>query len=39
MMGKITPKLRLPLDLPAEELQERIRQTLQKYGLLEKVKN
>jgi 4-hydroxy-tetrahydrodipicolinate synthase len=39
MMGKITPKLRLPLDLPAEALQEKIRQTLMKYHLLTEVKN
>jgi 4-hydroxy-tetrahydrodipicolinate synthase len=37
MMGKITPKLRLPLDLPSEENQERIRKTLVKYGLLTEV--
>jgi 4-hydroxy-tetrahydrodipicolinate synthase len=37
MMGKITPKLRLPLDLPSEENQEKIRKTLVKYGLLTKV--
>ncbi|MED4917748.1 dihydrodipicolinate synthase family protein, partial [Geobacillus thermodenitrificans] len=34
MLGKITPKLRLPLDLPSEEHQEQIRRTLVKYGLL-----
>lgn len=34
MMGKITPKLRLPLDLPAKEIQEKIRQTLIQYNLL-----
>jgi 4-hydroxy-tetrahydrodipicolinate synthase len=37
MMGKITPKLRLPLDLPSEENQEKIRKTLVKYGLLTEV--
>ncbi|GCD81267.1 2,4-dihydroxyhept-2-ene-1,7-dioic acid aldolase [Parageobacillus thermoglucosidasius] len=37
MMGKITPKLRLPLDLPSEEAQEKIRQTLVKYNLLTEV--
>ncbi|AEH46545.1 2,4-dihydroxyhept-2-ene-1,7-dioic acid aldolase [Parageobacillus thermoglucosidasius] len=37
MMGKITPKLRLPLDLPSEEVQEKIRQTLVKYNLLTEV--
>ncbi|EZP75539.1 2,4-dihydroxyhept-2-ene-1,7-dioic acid aldolase [Parageobacillus genomosp. 1] len=37
MMGKITPKLRLPLDLPSEENQEKIRRTLVKYGLLTEV--
>lgn len=34
MMGKITSKLRLPLDLPSEEHQRQIRRTLVKYGLL-----
>ncbi|WP_420768699.1 2,4-dihydroxyhept-2-ene-1,7-dioic acid aldolase [Parageobacillus thermoglucosidasius] len=37
MMGKITPKLRLPLDLPSEEVQEKIRQALVKYNLLTEV--
>ncbi|MBB6451303.1 4-hydroxy-tetrahydrodipicolinate synthase [Geomicrobium halophilum] len=31
MMGKIDPALRLPMDLPSEELQGKIRQTLQEY--------
>ncbi|MDQ0162881.1 2,4-dihydroxyhept-2-ene-1,7-dioic acid aldolase [Aeribacillus alveayuensis] len=39
MLGKITPKLRLPLDLPSEENQEKIKQTLVKYQLLSKVKS
>lgn len=32
MMGKIEPVLRLPMDLPSEELQEEIRETLVEYG-------
>ncbi|WP_044895511.1 2,4-dihydroxyhept-2-ene-1,7-dioic acid aldolase [Bacillus alveayuensis] len=39
MLGKITPKLRLPLDLPSEENQEKIKQTLVKYQLLSEVKS
>ncbi|MFQ3544697.1 2,4-dihydroxyhept-2-ene-1,7-dioic acid aldolase [Halobacillus rhizosphaerae] len=31
MMGKIEPYLRLPMDLPSEELQREIRDTLTKY--------
>ena len=31
MMGKIKPILRLPMDLPSQELQEEIREVLQKY--------
>ena len=31
MMGKIKPILRLPMDLPSKELQEEIREVLQKY--------
>lgn len=31
MMGKITPKLRLPMDLPTEELQSEIRSVLSNY--------
>ncbi|SEA34163.1 4-hydroxy-tetrahydrodipicolinate synthase [Thalassobacillus cyri] len=33
MMGKIEPVLRLPMDVPSEELQEEIQQTLEKYGI------
>jgi 4-hydroxy-tetrahydrodipicolinate synthase len=36
MMGKITPKLRLPLGLPSMELQEEVRQTLLANGNLPK---
>ena len=36
MMGKIYPRLRLPMDLPSEELQQEIRQVLESYGLLSK---
>lgn len=39
MLGKITPKLRLPLDLPSEENQEKIKKTLVKYQLLSEVKS
>lgn len=39
MMGKIYPKLRLPMDLPSEELQQEIREVLASYGLLEKAGN
>lgn len=31
MMGKIYPKLRLPMDLPSEELQQEIREVLKRY--------
>ncbi|WP_172369305.1 2,4-dihydroxyhept-2-ene-1,7-dioic acid aldolase [Sporosarcina jiandibaonis] len=34
MMGKITPKLRMPLGLPSEELQEEVRQVLIENGNL-----
>ncbi|WP_018133121.1 2,4-dihydroxyhept-2-ene-1,7-dioic acid aldolase [Effusibacillus pohliae] len=34
MMGKIHPALRLPMDLPTEELQAKIRSVLESYGLL-----
>ncbi|WP_138417604.1 2,4-dihydroxyhept-2-ene-1,7-dioic acid aldolase [Aquibacillus sediminis] len=34
MMGKIEPVLRLPMDLPSQELQKEIRETLVDYGLL-----
>ncbi|EGL83116.1 Dihydrodipicolinate synthase [Caldalkalibacillus thermarum TA2.A1] len=34
MMGKITPKLRLPMDLPTEELQQEIRSVLERYVTL-----
>ena len=36
MMGKITPKLRLPLGLPSEELQEEVRETLVNMDILDK---
>jgi 4-hydroxy-tetrahydrodipicolinate synthase len=36
MMGKINPTLRLPMDLPADSLQEEIRSVLTEYGLVEK---
>lgn len=36
MMGKITPKLRLPLGLPSEELQEEVREILMNMNLLDK---
>lgn len=36
MMGKIYPKLRLPMDLPSPELQQEIRKVLEGYGLLSK---
>ena len=39
MMGKIYPKLRLPMDLPSEELQAEIRSVLEGYGLLTKAGN
>jgi len=31
MMGKIKPVLRLPMDLPSQELQDEIRRVLEKY--------
>lgn len=34
MLGKIEPVLRLPMDLPSEELQAEIRETLREYALL-----
>lgn len=34
MLGKIEPVLRLPMDLPSEELQNEIRETLREYALL-----
>ncbi|MCF6409297.1 2,4-dihydroxyhept-2-ene-1,7-dioic acid aldolase [Pseudalkalibacillus salsuginis] len=36
MMDRITPNLRLPMDLPSEELQKEIRSVLDHYGLLSK---
>lgn len=36
MMGKITPKLRLPLGLPSDELQEEVRETLVNMDILDK---
>jgi 4-hydroxy-tetrahydrodipicolinate synthase len=35
MMGKITPKLRLPLALPTEELQQEVKETLVDMHILE----
>ncbi|MCK6256649.1 2,4-dihydroxyhept-2-ene-1,7-dioic acid aldolase [Fictibacillus sp. KIGAM418] len=37
MMGKIKPRLRLPMDLPSDSIQEEIRTVLNSYGLLNKV--
>ncbi len=34
MMGKIEPRLRMPMDLPSSELQEEIREVLTSYGLI-----
>ncbi|MFC7371695.1 2,4-dihydroxyhept-2-ene-1,7-dioic acid aldolase [Fictibacillus iocasae] len=34
MMGKITPKLRLPMDLPSDALQQEIRSVLASYDLV-----
>ncbi|WP_070121350.1 2,4-dihydroxyhept-2-ene-1,7-dioic acid aldolase [Bacillus marinisedimentorum] len=34
MMGKIEPRLRMPMDLPSNELQDEIREVLTSYGLL-----
>ena len=34
MMGKITPKLRRPLGLPAKELQSEVRETLERLDLM-----
>jgi len=39
MMDKIYPKLRLPMDLPSEELQAEIRSVLEGYGILTKAGN
>ncbi|MEI3606337.1 2,4-dihydroxyhept-2-ene-1,7-dioic acid aldolase [Pseudogracilibacillus sp. SE30717A] len=36
MMGKITPKLRLPLGLPSSEIQEEVRETLEELGIISK---
>ncbi|MGM7700799.1 2,4-dihydroxyhept-2-ene-1,7-dioic acid aldolase [Pseudalkalibacillus sp. Hm43] len=36
MMDRINPQLRLPMDLPSEELQKEIRSVLDHYGLLSK---
>ncbi|WP_349410158.1 2,4-dihydroxyhept-2-ene-1,7-dioic acid aldolase [Pseudalkalibacillus sp. SCS-8] len=36
MMNRINPQLRLPMDLPNEELQKEIRSVLDHYGLLSK---
>ncbi|MDR7562717.1 MAG: 2,4-dihydroxyhept-2-ene-1,7-dioic acid aldolase [Armatimonadota bacterium] len=35
LLGKIVPEIRLPLVLPSEENQRRIRRVLQRYGLLD----
>ena len=35
MMGKITPKIRLPLGLPSKAIQEEIRQTLIDLDILQ----
>jgi 4-hydroxy-tetrahydrodipicolinate synthase len=37
MMGRIKPILRLPMDLPTQELQDEIREVLQHYVELDKV--
>ncbi|MDQ0218669.1 2,4-dihydroxyhept-2-ene-1,7-dioic acid aldolase [Peribacillus cavernae] len=37
MMGKIKPVLRLPMDLPTQELQNEIREVLKKYVELEDI--
>ncbi len=34
MLGKITPRLRLPMDLPTKELQDELRQIMTDMGLL-----
>lgn len=34
MMGKIYPRLRMPMDLPSEELQNEIRETLKLYNFI-----
>ncbi|WLD94819.1 2,4-dihydroxyhept-2-ene-1,7-dioic acid aldolase [Alkalihalobacillus sp. AL-G] len=36
MMGRLNPKLRLPMDLPSEDLQNEIRSVLDHYGLITK---
>lgn len=36
MMGKINPHLRLPMDLPSDELQNEIRETLVQYNMIQK---
>ncbi len=36
MMGKISPKLRLPLGLPSNEIQEEVRETLEELGIISK---
>ncbi len=36
MMGKITPKLRLPLGLPSEKIQQEVRETLIDLAILPK---
>lgn len=37
MMGKIKPRLRLPMDVPSKSIQEEIRTVLNSYGLLNQV--
>lgn len=37
MMGKIKPRLRLPMDVPSQSIQEEIRTVLNSYGLLNQV--
>ncbi|MBO8172589.1 MAG: 2,4-dihydroxyhept-2-ene-1,7-dioic acid aldolase [Bacillaceae bacterium] len=34
MLGRITPRLRLPMDLPTQELQDELRQIMTDMGLL-----
>ncbi|MCG0313889.1 MAG: dihydrodipicolinate synthase family protein, partial [Calditerricola sp.] len=34
MMGKIKPVMRLPMALPSEETQQRLRGVLERYGIV-----
>lgn len=34
MLGKVTPRLRLPMDLPTQELQDELREIMTNMGLL-----